>query len=40
MLGEEDAIPDEFVNEEIPKERSLIGINRGKRALIMSAGIL
>ena len=40
MLGEEDAVPDEFVNEEIPKERSLIGINRGKRALIMSAGII
>lgn len=40
MLGEEDAIPEEFAGEEIDKSRSLVSINRGKRAAIMSAGVI
>ena len=39
MLGEDDTIPDEFKGIEIDKKRSLLGVNRGKRALIMSAGV-
>ena len=40
MLGEEDSVPEEFSDVEIDKSRSLVGINRGKRAFIMSAGII
>lgn len=40
MMGEEDTIPEEFKDVEIDPKRSLIHINRGKRALIMSAGII
>lgn len=50
MYGEEDEIPPQYIDEAkaidennepvIPRKRSLLGINRGKRALIMSAGII
>lgn len=40
MYGEEDTLPDEYKGVEIDKSRSLLGINRGKRAVIMSAGIV
>lgn len=40
MLGEENVVPEELEGVEIPRERSLVGINRGKRAAIMSAGIV
>jgi regulator of sigma E protease len=40
MFGEQDGIPKEFENEEIPESRSLLKINRGKRVGIMSAGIV
>lgn len=39
MLGEDDTVPDEFKGVVIDKKRSLLGVNRGKRALIMSAGV-
>lgn len=41
MLGEEESIPDEFSEElkEISPKRSLNHINRGKKAIIMAAGI-
>ncbi len=40
MYGEEGAVPDGFEGLEIDPKRSLKGINRGKRALIMAAGII
>lgn len=40
MLGEDDTLPEEFKDQEVDMSRSLLKINRGKRALIMSAGII
>lgn len=40
MLGEEDSIPDDLEGNEIDFSRSLTKINRGKRAVVMSAGII
>lgn len=40
MLGEQDTIPDGVTLSEEDKKRSLNTINRGKKALIMSAGII
>lgn len=40
MMGEADTIPDEFKDVEIDPSRSLVKINRGKRAVVMAAGIV
>lgn len=40
MLGEQEEVPDDVVLTEEMKKRSLKSINRGKKAVIMSAGIV
>ncbi len=40
MYGEEGAVPEGFEEANIDPKRSLKGVNRGKRALIMAAGII
>lgn len=40
MLGEEESIPDEFKDVQIDPTRSLLHINRGKRAVVMAAGVV